>query len=107
MSRERERTYEDYEEMGRYLQAAYEAVGKMQGKSFDMFGGLEALTEGTVTMETRPAPTSYDTTILQLVVRLQELRSELATEFHAEIEESEVPPGKPRTPPPFDRVEGW
>jgi hypothetical protein len=105
MSRRRERTYEDYEEMGRYLWAAYEAISEAQGKSFEMFGGLEALTEGTATMETRPAPTSYDDTILELAVTLEHLISELATNFYAEIDESQVPPGKPRIPPPFERGE--
>jgi hypothetical protein len=97
-----QRVYEDYEEMGQYLQSAREGVLQAQAKSFDMFGGLDPLTEGTVTMETTPTPTSYDTNILQLVLILNDLRSELAMNFHAEIEESEVPPGKPRTPPPFD-----
>ena len=50
MSGER-RTYEDYEEMGRYLEAAQFAVSKAQRKSFDMFGGLKALTEDSA----RPA----------------------------------------------------
>jgi hypothetical protein len=106
--RGRRRTYEDYEEMGRYLKAAEEAVHRAQTKSFDMFGGLDPLTEvgETVTLDTRPSPTSYDKEILQLVVTLNNLRSELAMNFHAEIAESEVPPGKPRTPPPFDRGEG-
>lgn len=99
------RTYEDYEELGRYLDAAQEAIHKAQAKSFNMFGGLEPRAEvgETVTLETRPAPTSYDKQILQAVVILNNLGSELAMNFHAEIEESEVPLGKPRTPPPFDR----
>jgi hypothetical protein len=97
------RTYEDYVELGRYLEAAQYAIAKAQRKSFDMFGGLDPLTLGVVTMETRPTPTSYDKTILQLVVALERLRSDLGVEFHAEIDESEVPPGKPRTPAPFGR----
>ena len=105
MSGER-RTYEDYEEMGRYLEAAQFAVSKAQRKSFDMFGGLKALTEGTVTMETGLTPTSYDETIVEAVLILEKLRSELAAGFHAEIGESVVPPGKPRMPPPFGRGEG-
>lgn len=105
MSGER-RTYEDYEEMGRYLEAAQFAVSKAQRKSFDMFGGLKSLTEDTVTMERRRTPTSYDETILEAVLILETLRSELAADFHAEIAESEVPSGKPRTPPPFGRGEG-
>jgi hypothetical protein len=104
MSGER-RTYRDYEEMGWYLEAAQLAVSKAQRKAFDMFGGLGPLTEGTVTMETRPTPTSYDETILEAVLILEKLRSELAADFHADIDESEVPPGKPRTPPPFGRGE--
>ena len=67
-----QRTYEDYEEIGRYLIAAKESVTNLQRKSFDMFGGLEPLTEGTVTMETRPRPTAYDSTILEVVVRRPE-----------------------------------
>lgn len=98
------RTYEDYEEMGRYLEAAQEAVGKAMSKSFDMFGGLDPVTDDRAPgIDRRPRPTSYDEKILAASTLLESLRSELAMNFQVEIPESEVPAGKPRTPSPFDR----
>ena len=103
MVRRKERTYEDYEELGRYLEAAEEDVRRAQRKTLDMIRGLKPLSEDRpVTMETRPAPTSHDRRILELVIILDYLRSELAMDFHAEVPESEVPPDRPRTPSPFD-----
>jgi hypothetical protein len=98
-----QRTYEDYEGLARYLKTAEEAVHLAQRKVFDMFGGLDPLVGPgeTVTPETRPGPTIYDEYILEVVLRLQRLRSELIANFQAEIPESEVPLGKPRTPPAF------
>lgn len=101
------RTYEDYEELGRHLETAEEAVRQAQTKSLDMFGGLHPVTDDpVVTMDTRPRLTSHDGRLLDLAVLLIKLRSELAMDFRAEISESEVPPGKPKIPPPFGR-EGW
>lgn len=98
------RAYEDYEELGRYLQAAEEAVSRAQTKSLDMFGGLKPVTEDRpVTMDQRPRLTSHDGRLLDAAMILRKLGSELAMDFRAEVPESEVPPGKPPIPPPFDR----
>lgn len=98
------RTYEDYEEMGRYLEAAQEAVGQAMSKSYDMFGGLDPVTDDRDdAIDRRPRLTSYDEKILNASMALESLRSELAMNFHAEVPESEVPAGKPRTPSPFTR----
>jgi hypothetical protein len=93
-----QRTYEDYEELGRHLKTAEEAAHLIQEKVFDMFGGL-----GPSPLDPlgRSDPNDYDEYILEVIVRLQRLRSDLFSNFHAEIPESEVPPGKPRTPPYF------
>ena len=89
-----QRTYEDYEELARYLKTAQKAADQAQGKIFDMFGGLDPLVEPgeTVTPETRPRPTVYDEYILEVILRLQRLSGELIANFRAEMPESELPP---------------
>ena len=89
-----ERTYEDYEELERYLRTAAEAVDQAQMKIFDMFGGLDPLVEPgeTVTPETRPRPNVYDEQVLDIMVRIHQLQNQLAANRRAEL-----PPDDPRT----------
>jgi hypothetical protein len=98
VSLERPRRYEDYEELGQRILDVEVAINQMQAQLIRMFS-VEA-------EDRRPMTSHYDREALDVVLLLSKLRSELATDFHAEIEESEVPRGKPRTPPPFDRTEG-
>jgi hypothetical protein len=82
-----ERTYEDYEELGRYLKTAEEAVDQAQMKIFDMFGGLDPLVEPgeTVTPETRPRPNLYDKRVLDIMVRIHHLQNLLAENRRVEF----------------------
>jgi hypothetical protein len=89
------RGYEDYEELGRRIIAAQEASSQVAALIMHMWP-VEA-------EDRRPLPSQYDDEMLRRTLDLNELVSQLSLEFHAEIPESEVPPGKPRTPPPFDR----
>jgi hypothetical protein len=98
MSVERRRRYEDYEELGRRIMDVEAAINQLQAQLIRMFS-VEA-------EDRRPITSRYDREALDVVLLLGKLRSELAADFRAEIEESGVPPGKPRTPPPFDRTEG-
>jgi hypothetical protein len=97
MSGERRRRYEDYEELGQRIMDVEAAINQLQAQLIRMFS--EEAEDG------RPMASRYDTEARDVVLLLWRLRSELAADFHAEIEESGVPPGKPRTPPPFDSPE--
>jgi hypothetical protein len=98
VSAERRRRYEDYEELGQRFMDVEAAMTQLQAQLIRMFS--EEDDAG------RLMPSHYDTEARDVVLLLGRLRSELATNFHAEIDESAVPPGKTRTPPPFDRPEG-
>jgi hypothetical protein len=98
VSVERRRRYEDYEELGRRIMDVEATIAQLQAQLIRMFSVEDD--------EGRLVASQYDTEARDVVLLLGRMRSELATNFHSEIEESEVPRGKPRTPPPFDRPEG-
>ncbi len=97
MSAERRRRYEDYEELGQRIMDVEAAINQLQTQLILFSVDAE---------DRRPMTSRYDREARDVVLLLGKLRSELAADFHAEIEESEAPPGKPRTPPPFDRTGG-
>lgn len=90
------REYRDYEELGRRLDALDEALAAFQQQVVHMWD----LGSGESKQTRHLAP---DAQVLRIVVSLQHLHRQLALEFAAEIDEADVPEGKPRFPPPFDR----
>lgn len=92
------RSYEDYEELGRYLEDVDDALGQLQGKLMYMFPLEDE--------ERRPLPSEYEGHTLDVRFALDKLRYAIVLELDAELPGLEVPPGKPRKPPPFDREQG-
>jgi hypothetical protein len=93
-----ERTYKDYEELAQLLEDAETAVARVQGKLIDMFP-VEAVDEGY----RLPAPSRYDEMALHATLKLTKLRYGAPPRVPQRVPESEVPPGKPRTPRPLER----
>ncbi len=92
------REYEDYEELGRRLEVLDAALLAFQQQVVKMWG----LGSGEAEETRHLAP---DVPVLEMVLRLQRLHQQLTREFSAEVEEADVPEGKPRCPTPFDRRE--
>ncbi len=90
------REYEDYEELGRRLEAFEDALLALQDQVVKMWEMGRGTTEQTRLL----AP---DAQVLSMVVTTQRLHQDLALQCAAEVEEKDVPEGKPRIPPPFDR----
>ena len=88
-----DRTYEDYEELGRRLIAFSEAMGELSSLLFRMFESHDD--------RGRPVPSGYDSELLRRHLDLERLVSQLASEYRAEA--PDVPEGKPAAPPPFDK----
>ena len=91
----RRRQYEDYEELGRRLAALEEALIALQGEVFRLWGLNSGATEHTRHL-------TPDVQVLIMVNAAHRLHQQLALECAAEIDEADVPEGKPRIPPPFD-----
>jgi chromatin segregation and condensation protein Rec8/ScpA/Scc1 (kleisin family) len=90
------REYKDYEELGRRLGALDEALTAFQQQVVRMWNLGSGETEQTRHL----AP---DAQVLEMVLTLQNLHRQLALECAAELGEADVPEGRPRIPPPFDR----
>lgn len=90
------REYEDYEELGRRLDGLSEALLAFQQQVVRMWDLGSGETEQTRHL----AP---DTQVLKMVITLQDLHKQLALECAAELDESDVPEGKPHVPSPFDQ----
>jgi len=91
------RSYDDYEELGHYIEAASDALGQAQGKLMYMFPLEDE--------DRRALPSKYDEHALDVRFALERLREVIAVEFDAELPELEVPPDKPSRPRPFGRGE--
>ena len=74
-------TREDYEELGRLLDAAEEAVARVQGMTMYMFSRRD--------QENRPLPTRYEERAYEIQLALAKLRSELDLERRADLGEPE------------------
>jgi hypothetical protein len=90
------REYEDYEELGRRLEALREALFALQGQVILMWDLGSGETEQTRHL-------AHDVRVLDMVYTLEQLHQDLALELAAEVDEKEVPEGKPRFPSPLDR----
>jgi hypothetical protein len=77
------RTRDDYEELGRLIDAAEDAVGRVQGMIMHMFSTLDE--------ENRQLPTRYDEKALAVTLALGELRDELDLERRGDIGGPEAP----------------
>lgn len=91
-----QRRYENYEELGRRLMAADEALGDLSSFVFGMFQSSDE--------RGRPVPSTYDVDLMNRHLYLSDLISQLSLEYHAEA--PEVPEGKPPIPPPFGAKRG-
>ena len=94
------REYRDYAELGRRLEALREALSAFQGQIALMWDLGSGETEQTRHL-------AHDMLVLDMVNTLHRLHQDLGLELAAEIDEKEVPEGKPRFPPPFDRRSLW
>jgi hypothetical protein len=74
-------TREDYEELGRLLDAAEEAVARVQGMTMSMFSMRD--------QENRPLPTRYEERAYEIQLALAKLRYELDLERRADLGEPE------------------
>jgi hypothetical protein len=74
-------TREDYEELGRLIDAAEDAVARVQGMTMAMFSGRD--------QENRPLPTPYEERAYEINLALHKLRSELDLERRADLGEPE------------------
>jgi hypothetical protein len=75
------RTSKDYEELGRLLDAAEDAVARVQGMTMYMFSRRD--------QENRPLPTRYEERAYEIQLALAKLRSELDLERRADLGEPE------------------
>jgi hypothetical protein len=75
------RTSKDYEELGRLLDAAEDAVARVQGMTMYMFSRRD--------QENRPLPTRYEERAYEIQLGLRKLRSELDLERRADLGEPE------------------
>ena len=73
------RTSKDYEELGRLLDAAEDAVARVQGMTMYMFSRRD--------QENRPLPTRFEERAYEINLALQKLRSELELERRADLGE--------------------
>lgn len=92
------RSYEDYEELGRYFEAASDALGQVQGKLMYMFPLLDE--------DNRELPSVYLEHALDARTALDKLRNDITAELDAELPGLEVPSGKPGKPRPFGQGDG-
>ena len=90
------REYGDYKELGHRLEALREALYAFQVQVVMMWDLGSGETEQTRHL-------AHDVQVLDMVLTLQRLHQDLTLELAAEVDEKEVPEGKPRFPPPFDR----
>jgi hypothetical protein len=74
-------TREDYEELGRLLDAAEDAVARVQGMTMSMFSRRD--------QENRPLPTRYEERAYEIQLALAKLRYELDLEPRADLGEPE------------------
>ena len=75
------RTREDYEKLGQLLDAAEDAVARVQGMTMYMFSRRDH--------ENRPLPTRFEERAYEIQLALQKLRSELDLERRADLGEPE------------------
>ena len=74
-------TREDYEELWRLIDAAEDAVARVQGMTMAMFSGRD--------QEHRPLPTRYDERAYEINLALHKLRSELDLQRRIDLGEPE------------------
>ena len=74
-------TREDYEELGRLIDAAEDAVARVQGMTMSMFSRRD--------QENRPLPTRFEERAYEIQLALAKLRSELDLERRADLGEPE------------------
>ncbi len=90
------REYGDYEELGQKQEDLVDALSAFQQQVVRMWG----FGSGEVEQTRHLAP---DIPVLEMVATLKRVHEQLALQCAAEVDEGDVPEGKPRIPPPFDQ----